>query len=131
MRHWTRVKRSKRARLACRWRIWFGLHCSIWTASRTSWRPRLQPCRTRAEGKSMDFDESEEDLDEENEGRAGGDDDEEEDEPPAEERYFIDADWYEGQGLSFNDVVQERMCPQCQKRVGEDVEERYPVLDKK
>ncbi len=58
---------------------------------------------------------------------------EEEDEgdPSAEERYFIDADWCEQQGLSFNDVVQARMCPPCQKRVGEDVEERYPVVDRK
>src|SRR5207245_6161627 len=78
---------------------------------------------------SVDFDEPEEDVEDEEE--VGRDPDDEDGEPLVEERYFIDADWYEGQGLSFNDVVQDRMCPQCQKRIGEDVEERYPVLDKK
>ncbi|MBI4214066.1 MAG: hypothetical protein HY534_07140 [Chloroflexi bacterium] len=62
-----------------------------------------------------------------------GDDSDElvEGEQPAEDRFYIDADWHERQGLSFNDVVQERMCPQCQLRVGEEVEERYPVVDRK
>ncbi|MSQ23439.1 MAG: hypothetical protein EXR58_02650 [Chloroflexi bacterium] len=49
----------------------------------------------------------------------------------AEERYFVDDDWYEQQGLSFNDIIQERMCVQCQARLGEEVEERYPVEDRR
>ncbi|OGG56319.1 MAG: hypothetical protein A3F84_01635 [Candidatus Handelsmanbacteria bacterium RIFCSPLOWO2_12_FULL_64_10] len=74
----------------------------------------------------MDFDDPES-FDEE------GDEDAEEGaaEEPAEERYFIDADWHEQQGLSFSDVVRERMCIQCQRRIGEDIEERYPVVDRK
>lgn len=52
-------------------------------------------------------------------------------EPTVEERYFIDSDWYDQQGVSFNDVLQDRMCPQCQRRLGEEVEERYPVLDRR
>lgn len=55
----------------------------------------------------------------------------EEEEQTPDERYFIDSDWYEQNGLSFNDVLQERMCPQCQRRMGEEVEERYPILDKR
>jgi hypothetical protein len=77
----------------------------------------------------MDFDEPEDELDEER-GELDGEDSEDAESTP-EERFFIDADWYERQGLSFNDVIQERMCPQCQRKIGEDVEERYPVLDKK
>jgi hypothetical protein len=46
-------------------------------------------------------------------------------------RYFIDADWYDQNGLSFMDIVQARMCPQCQARLGEEMDERYPVADKR
>lgn len=49
----------------------------------------------------------------------------------AEYRYFIDTDWYDRNNLSFNDIVQLRMCPQCQRRLGEQVEERYPVADRR
>jgi uncharacterized protein YlaI len=52
-------------------------------------------------------------------------------ESEVEERYFIDADWYEQQKLSFMDIVRFRMCPQCQDRLGEEVEERYPVADRR
>ena len=54
-------------------------------------------------------------------------------EPDAEsdERYLIDIDWYEHHNLSFNDVAQARMCPQCLARLGEETEEKYPVADKK
>ncbi|MBM2811644.1 MAG: hypothetical protein HW416_2403 [Chloroflexi bacterium] len=46
-------------------------------------------------------------------------------------RYFIDADWYDENDLSFVDIVQARMCPQCQARLGEEEEEKYPVADRK
>ncbi|MPZ15767.1 MAG: hypothetical protein GEU73_15320 [Chloroflexi bacterium] len=48
-----------------------------------------------------------------------------------ETRYFLDVDWYDGHNLSFSDVVQVRMCEQCQARLGEEVEERYPVADRR
>jgi hypothetical protein len=48
-----------------------------------------------------------------------------------EERYFIDADWYDSHHLMFLDIVQARMCPQCQARLGEETEERYPVADRR
>src|SRR5688500_16815098 len=52
-------------------------------------------------------------------------------ESQSDERYLINTDWYEHHNLSFNDVAQARFCPQCQGRLGEDSEERYPVADKK
>jgi hypothetical protein len=67
--------------------------------------------------------------DEDNDAQSDELEDEEEHAP--DERYFIDSDWYEQNGLSFNDVMLERMCSQCQRRIGEEVEERYPVLDKR
>ena len=45
--------------------------------------------------------------------------------------YFIDGEWFENHDLSFTDVVQARMCPQCQDRLNEEVEERYPVADRR
>ena len=45
--------------------------------------------------------------------------------------YFIDGEWFESHDLSFTDVVQARMCPQCQDRLNEEVEERYPVADRR
>jgi len=48
-----------------------------------------------------------------------------------EDRYFVDADWYDRQGLSFPDVIRLRMCPQCQVRLGEEIEERYPTADRR
>jgi hypothetical protein len=81
----------------------------------------------------LDRDDPDEYLEEaeEEDGAEVDDLDGDEEARPAEERYFIDSDWYEQNGLSFNDVMLERMCAQCQRRVGEEVEERYPVLDKK
>jgi hypothetical protein len=52
-------------------------------------------------------------------------------EPEVEERYFIDGEWYELHDLAFNEVVQSRMCPQCQARLGEETEERYPTADRR
>jgi hypothetical protein len=48
-----------------------------------------------------------------------------------EQRYFIDSDWYEQNELSFTDVIQSRMCRQCQARLNEEVEERYPTADRR
>jgi hypothetical protein len=48
-----------------------------------------------------------------------------------EERYYVDANWYDENGLSFNDILQARMCPQCLARLGEETEERYPVADRR
>ncbi len=52
-------------------------------------------------------------------------------EPEVEERYFIDSDWYDQHDLMFLDILQSRMCPQCQARLGEETEERYPTADRK
>lgn len=48
-----------------------------------------------------------------------------------DQRYWIDTEWYEPSGLSLVDIVQARMCRQCQARMGEETEERYPVADKR
>jgi len=48
-----------------------------------------------------------------------------------DERYFVDTNWYDQNELSFTDIVQARMCPQCQARLGEETEERYPVADRR
>src|SRR5436190_14833477 len=48
-----------------------------------------------------------------------------------DERYFVDTNWYDQNELSFTDVVQARMCPQCQARLGEETEERYPTADRR
>jgi len=52
-------------------------------------------------------------------------------EPEVEERYFIDGEWYDQHDLVFNDIVQARMCSQCQSRLGEETEERYPTADRR
>jgi hypothetical protein len=46
-------------------------------------------------------------------------------------KYFIDRSWFDSQQLSFDDIVVERMCDTCRGRLGEMVEERYTVFDKK
>lgn len=46
-------------------------------------------------------------------------------------RYFIDTDWYDQHNVSFNDIVHSRMCDQCQGRLGEETEERYPIADRR
>ena len=45
-------------------------------------------------------------------------------------RFHIDTDWFEQHGLSFDDIVQARMCDACRDRLGEAVEERQPVFDR-
>jgi hypothetical protein len=53
-------------------------------------------------------------------------------EPPAP-LYFIDQQWYEANGLSFQEIVQSRMCESCRARAaaGEEEEERHTVYDPK
>jgi len=55
----------------------------------------------------------------------------EEVEPEEEPLFYIDVDWYDQHELSFTDIVQTRMCAQCQARLGEETEERYPVADRR
>ncbi len=45
--------------------------------------------------------------------------------------YHIDESWFEENDFSFKSFVQSRMCSECQARLGEEVEERYTVLNKK
>jgi hypothetical protein len=54
-------------------------------------------------------------------------------EQPPSVAYFIDQDWYESNGLSFQDVIQARMCEVCQARAaaGEEEEQRHTVYDAK
>src|SRR6476660_8804943 len=46
-------------------------------------------------------------------------------------RYYIDTSWFDENGLSFNDIVQARLCESCRVRLGEEVEDRQPVFDRK
>ena len=48
-----------------------------------------------------------------------------------ERRYFIDPQWYEERGLSFNNVAQGRFCPSCIAKLGTFETERVPVIDPK
>ena len=54
--------------------------------------------------------------------------DQEIDEDPS---YVIDTSWFDENNLSFPDIVQARMCESCRARLGEDVEDRQPVFDRK
>src|SRR3981081_3516459 len=44
--------------------------------------------------------------------------------------YHADPSWFEENNLSFDDVVRARMCDTCRAKVGQEVEERAPVVDK-
>jgi hypothetical protein len=46
-------------------------------------------------------------------------------------RYHVDTSWFEENALSFTDIVQARMCESCRARLGEEVEERQPIFDRK
>jgi hypothetical protein len=46
-------------------------------------------------------------------------------------RYHIDRSWFDEQGLSFDDLLIERMCDGCRGKLGETVEERFTAFDKK
>jgi hypothetical protein len=46
-------------------------------------------------------------------------------------RYFIDRGWFDQHNLAFDDMVLERVCDSCRGRLGEEVEERYTVFDRK
>ena len=48
-----------------------------------------------------------------------------------EQRYFIDPQWYEDRGLSFNNVVQARFCSSCREKLGTFETERVPTVDPK
>lgn len=48
-----------------------------------------------------------------------------------ERRYYVDPLWYEERGLSFNDVVQDRFCASCRRRIGTEEEERFTNIDRK
>jgi len=45
-------------------------------------------------------------------------------------RYSIEREWFEREGLSFDDMVIERMCDSCRGRLNETVEERRTVMEK-
>ena len=45
--------------------------------------------------------------------------------------YFVDASWFDENDFSFQDFARARMCEACVARIGEEVEERFTVLDKK
>lgn len=53
------------------------------------------------------------------------------DEPEESARYCIDTTWFDENDLSFDDIVQSRMCESCRGRLEEEVEERQPVFDRK
>jgi hypothetical protein len=53
-----------------------------------------------------------------------------EEEAETSPRYFIDTTWFEENALSFVDIVKGRMCDSCRERLGEETEERQPVLDR-
>src|SRR5512133_950404 len=48
-----------------------------------------------------------------------------------EVRYFVDPQWYEDRGLSFNNVVQGRLCSACMAKLGTTEVKRYPTVDPK
>ena len=57
----------------------------------------------------------------------------EEDEEQAEQAtaYYIDTIWFDENNFAFEDFAQSRMCESCAGRVGEEIEERHTVMDKK
>lgn len=44
-------------------------------------------------------------------------------------RYFIDERWFTEQNKSFRTFAQVRMCPQCRRKLGTEVQERVPTVD--
>lgn len=46
-------------------------------------------------------------------------------------RYSIDLSWFDENDMSFAEMVRARMCGSCQSRMGQEVEERQPVFDRK
>jgi hypothetical protein len=44
--------------------------------------------------------------------------------------FDIETAWFEARDLSFDDVVQSRMCSVCRGKLGTEVEERTPIFDK-
>lgn len=46
-------------------------------------------------------------------------------------QYYVDRAWYDQHNRSFEKVVQSRMCPSCQNKLGKMVEEPYTTVDPK
>lgn len=46
-------------------------------------------------------------------------------------RYFIDRTWFDENDLVFEEVVQARLCAECQSKLGTEELVRKPVYDKK
>ncbi|HEX5414607.1 MAG TPA: hypothetical protein VFZ25_03000 [Chloroflexota bacterium] len=44
-------------------------------------------------------------------------------------RYYIDERWFTENNKSFRTFAQARMCPQCRKKLGTEVQERVPTVD--
>lgn len=44
-------------------------------------------------------------------------------------KYFIDTSWFDENGLSFQDMAQDRMCEVCRAQVGTEVEDRVTNID--
>lgn len=46
-------------------------------------------------------------------------------------RYFIDTTWFDENGLSFQDMGQDRMCDACRAQIGSETEDRVTTIDPK
>jgi len=42
-------------------------------------------------------------------------------------RYYVDLSWHERKARSFRALIESRLCPACQARLGTEVEERAPA----
>lgn len=45
--------------------------------------------------------------------------------------YFVDTTWFDENNLSFQDMVQDRMCESCREKLGTESEERVTTIDPK
>jgi len=46
-------------------------------------------------------------------------------------KYFIDTTWFDENGLSFQDLGQDRMCDACRAQIGSEIEDRVTTIDPK
>jgi hypothetical protein len=46
-------------------------------------------------------------------------------------KYFIDTTWFDENGLSFQDMGQDRMCETCRAQIGTETEDRVTSIDPK
>ena len=44
-------------------------------------------------------------------------------------KYFIDLEWYNERGRSFQGVARARFCPSCKAKVNTETQERMPTVD--